>query len=150
MNAIVSRGGQVNRLTKGYVISRWLHARRYTRDFLVTRLLSLDLSLDRVSDRYVAILPWNPIGTNTSAFPNISGITGETKGGSMPRIWRRGSTGCCWKVAGIFIQLRNVWRKRDKFWNENAKKIKFFYAHTGEMRWMERRDFYLGSLKRIG
>lgn len=50
-NAIVPRGGQVNRLTKGYVISRWLHARRYTRDFLVTRLLSLDLSLDRVSDR---------------------------------------------------------------------------------------------------
>lgn len=63
--AIVPRGGQVNRLTKGYVISRWLHARRYTRDFLVTRLLSLDLSLDRVSDRYVA---WNPIGSHFSKY----------------------------------------------------------------------------------
>lgn len=46
---------------------------RYTRDFLVTRLLSLGLSLDRVSDLSVKSDP-------RSLF-QISG--GETKGGLM-------------------------------------------------------------------
>lgn len=114
---------------------------RYTRDFLVTRLLSLGLSLDRVSDLSVKSDP-------RSLF-QISG--GETKGGLMMETsldiggWKRWKVDIleihrlllktCWNFylnslnsGEIFRGGRNAWRKNgDEFWNENGrvKKIKF-------------------------